>query len=282
MRYVFASLGRFESLGIRVGGPGLANLLFIWANSIIYARDNNLPIINTTWKTIKIGTFLRRERDKRMYLDLFKDQNGIGGIKKFFLINFTNRVIVFSKMENLFLNFKHEHLYIKRELFKIINQKHLVNLNRFNNNSVGVHVRLGDFRTPKNDTFLRNGGWNYRIPIDWYVQIINKIKNISNIPVYIFTDGNQHEIKEILDIDGCKSISFDSSVSDMIALSRCKVLITSGSTFSMWASFLGQNNTIWFPGQLRQEIISSNNIFEGEIDYNQMLPDKLINLIKSV
>ena len=181
MRYVFASLGRFESLGIRVGGPGLANLLFIWANSIIYARDNNLPIINTTWKTIKIGTFLRRERDKRMYLDLFKDQNGIGGIKKFFLINFTNRVIVFSKMENLFLNFKHEHLYIKRELFKIINQKHLVNLNRFNNNSVGVHVRLVDFRTPKNDTFLRNGGWNYRIPIDWYVQIINKIKNISKI-----------------------------------------------------------------------------------------------------
>ena len=41
MRYVFASLGRFESLGIRVGGPGVANLLFIWAKSIIYARDNN-------------------------------------------------------------------------------------------------------------------------------------------------------------------------------------------------------------------------------------------------
>ena len=67
----------------------------------------------------------------------------------------------------------------------------------------------------------------------------------------------------------------------MLALSRCKVLVSSASTFSMWASFLGQTPTIWFPGQMRQKLIINDSLFEGELDYNDPLPTSIIKLIKN-
>jgi len=66
----------------------------------------------------------------------------------------------------------------------------------------------------------------------------------------------------------------------MIALSTAKVLVSSASTFSMWASFLGQMPTIWFPGQLRQKLLLNKNLFEGELDYNDVLPNSIKELVK--
>ena len=68
----------------------------------------------------------------------------------------------------------------------------------------------------------------------------------------------------------------------MIALSECKLIISSGSTFSMWASFIGQNPTIWFPGQMRQSIMLNKSIYEGELDYNDLVPKYLIDYLKNV
>ena len=67
----------------------------------------------------------------------------------------------------------------------------------------------------------------------------------------------------------------------MLALSRCKVLVSSASTFSMWASFLGQMPTIWFPGQMRQKLIINDKLFEGEMDYNDPLPTSIIQLLNN-
>ena len=69
-KYTFVSLGKLESFGIRLGGAGLGNILFPWATALVYAKNNNLERIQTTWRNLKIGTFLRKERDKRMYMDL--------------------------------------------------------------------------------------------------------------------------------------------------------------------------------------------------------------------
>ena len=105
-KYTFVSLGKFESIGIRLGGAGLGNILFPWATALVYARNNNLQRIQTTWRNLKIGTLLRKERDKRMYMNLFTNVDRISGIKKFWLLNFTNQVKYFSGMESLFEPFK--------------------------------------------------------------------------------------------------------------------------------------------------------------------------------
>jgi len=281
MKYTFVSLGKFESLGVRLGGAGLGNILFPWATALIYAKNNNLQRIQTTWKNFKIGTFLRKERDKRMYFDLFTGKDGIGGFKKFFLLNFSSKVKYFSRMDDLFELFKNEQAFVKQELLKIINPYHLQKANEFDASSIGVHIRMGDFRNPDNEDVLRKGAWNYRLPIQWYKNIISKIREVSDMPIYIFSDAENTELEEILDIDNCKRAYFGSAISDMIALSRCKVLVSSASTFSMWASFLGQIPTIWFPGQMRQKLIINEKLFEGEIDYNDPLPTSIIQLINN-
>jgi len=281
MKYTFVSLGKFESLGVRLGGAGLGNILFPWATALIYAKNNNLQRIQTTWKNFKIGTFLRKERDKRMYFDLFTGKDGIGGFKKFFLLNFSSKVKYFSRMDDLFELFKNEQAFVKQELLKIINPYHLQKANEFDASSIGVHIRMGDFRNPDNEDVLRKGAWNYRLPIQWYKNIISKIREVSDMPIYIFSDAENTELEEILDIDNCKRAYFGSAISDMIALSRCKVLVSSASTFSMWASFLGQMPTICFPGQMRQKLIINEKLFEGEIDYNDPLPTSIIQLINN-
>ena len=121
MKYTFVSLGKMESFGYRLGGAGLGNILFPWATALVYAKKHDLKRIQTTWKNFKIGPFLRKERDKRMYFDLFTGKDGIGGFKKFFLLNFSSKVKYFSRMDDLFEPFKHEHNFVKTELLKIIN-----------------------------------------------------------------------------------------------------------------------------------------------------------------
>ena len=145
-----------------------------------------------------------------------------------------------------------------------------------------MHIRLGDFTKEENEEGLRKGNWNLKIPIKWYINIINKIQQISKLPIYIFSDGQDEELIEILKIYNCTRINLGESISDMIALSECKLIISSGSTFSMWASFIGQNPTIWFPGQMRQSIILNKSIYEGELDYSDLVPKKLIENLKNV
>ena len=100
------------------------------------------------------------------------------------------------------------------------------------------------------------------------------------MPIYVFSDAEDEYLKDILNLENCNRVHFGSAISDMIALSNARLLVASGSTFSMWASFLGQNPTIWFPGQMRQSLINKSSFFEGEIDYNDGLPELLINILK--
>ena len=101
IKYTFASLGKLESIGLRVGGAGLGNILIPWATALVYAKKHKLLRIQTTWRTIKLGTFIRKERDKRMYLDLFTREEGVSGIRKFFLLNFSFIFIFFMDIEKI-------------------------------------------------------------------------------------------------------------------------------------------------------------------------------------
>ena len=282
MKYTFASLGRMESLGIRLGGAGLGNILFPWATSLVYAKNHDLKIIKTTWNNLKFGTYIRNEKDKRMYKDLFLETEGISGFEKFFLLNFSKNVRIFSGMDNLFEPFKTNQNFVKSELLKIINPYHIKRASEFNSESIAIHIRMGDFINPVNEKSLRKGEWNYRLPMKWYKGLINKIKKESDLPIYIFSDAFDDEIKEILLFDNCSRVYFGSAISDLIAISKCRILISSASTFSMWASFLGQMPTIWFPGQMRQKLLLDNLKFEGEVDYDDNLPISIIKKLRDV
>ena len=51
------------------------------------------------------------------------------------------------------------------------------------------------------------------------------------------------------------------------------LLIASGSTFSMWGSYLGQVSTIWHPGKLLQHLLIEHPEREIEWAPGDALPD---------
>jgi hypothetical protein len=60
---------------VRAPGPGFGNLLFPIARAVIGQAEVGGDLVLPTMRQIKLGTFLRGERDKRTYGDLFRHRS---------------------------------------------------------------------------------------------------------------------------------------------------------------------------------------------------------------
>jgi hypothetical protein len=74
---------------------------------------------------------------------------------------------------------------------------------------------------------------------------------------------------------------YGSSIADLLALSHAGVLVTSSSTFSMWASYLGRMPAIWYPTQLPHEIYYDKPHWEAHSAESEKLPSKFINILRN-
>ncbi|WPR71652.1 alpha-1,2-fucosyltransferase [Flavobacterium sp. NG2] len=289
--FVNVKLCSTDFLGFRIGGAGLGNILFPWARAVIFAKKNNLEIIDPTWSTYKIGTYIRGEIDKRTYKGIFLSKN-IKGFKKFLLLLFSKKikekevnsntifegkwwkVINFEGMSDQMTDIIDDYEIVKKELYKIVEPSHLVVGSINKSDHIAVHIRLGDFYLPQDEQEIRDGAFSCRLPLQWYIEIIDKIRTKfnENLLVKVFSDGNEDQLRDILVLPNVERVSGGSAISDLLSLSQSKILIASNSTFSLWASYLGRNNTIWFPGTHRVKLFKDyENVFEGEVDYNDDL-----------
>lgn len=295
MAYVYPKFSSYEIPGLRFGGPGLGNLLFIWARSIIFANENHFQIISPTWPSLKIGPWIRNEKDKRFYGDLFKSINSdVRGIKKQALLLFGKKTslddIKFASESSVILydtfemNFNGLVEYRDMLVSTIID--HLKNKNSFAkdfvaDDAVNVHVRLGDFIS--NEKELNSGANNTKIPIDWYVETIEKIRKlVGNVHINVFSDGTDEEIEKLLELDNVERVNFGNSISDIIALSKSPLMISSGSSFSMWARFIGLSSCIAYPKQIKDRFLSDDEGFEVEIGFNDSFSEEVCEKIKKM
>lgn len=105
-------------------------------------------------------------------------------------------------------------------------------------NSIGIHIRCGDFLNSKFDI----------CPPKYYEEALKIIKSDSlksdDEQVYVFTDDTIRAM-EILGKNGADFKYFNSgvqsSLKDMELLSRCSKIIISNSTFAFWAAYLSDN-----------------------------------------
>ena len=223
-------------LGIfRVGGAGLANCMFVVARAYIEALKDHGKIINPTWRKLSIGPILRKERDKRLYNMLF-NSIGIHGLAKcYYLIKnkiFKNSIITHSGLKNYFRDLIPYHDEIIN-FYDQITRDHTSEIldNEDFNNVIGVHIRLGDYLP------------QYRVSLDWFIKIIKQIKEnplYNNFLFFIFSDGSDQELQGLLEIENVERKFYGNAYNDMRALSRCKMIIASDSTFSAWGAFLGK------------------------------------------
>jgi hypothetical protein len=136
-----------------------------------------------------------------------------------------------------------------------------------------AHIRLGDFIKVPGDQLKRDrvnpllrpdqrnkpqATDGLRIPLVWYGNVIRRVRTLyPDLPVYIFSDGREEELSEILTIEGVSLRREGSDVADLLKLAQARLLIGSFSTFSRWATFLGNMPSIWLKTDIEMEPPSS-------------------------
>lgn len=276
--YSYAKLGERDLGLLRIGGTGLGNLLLTWAEFVVGTGKYGLNPIAPTWPQFKLGPLARHESDKRFYRDLFvKGPGEISGIRKLKLLStlpripvadfangsgprrFVNGREVLVEFDNAGVRFENilkDHTFIRGELLKITRGEHKSGLQHDFHRSISVHVRLGDFRVG-----------SLRTPVEWYAGAITAVRRAlgNDLPVYIFSDGEDAELQPVLKIPGARRMGFGSSIADLWALSSANILIaTGGSSFSKWASYLGRMPTVYRPGTLYSRLYYENPAAEAE------------------
>ena len=71
MIYHYPLLSKYDFLLFRLHGAGLANHLFPMYRAFQKSKETNGVFLFPTMVQLKIGTFIRREQDKRIYFSLF-------------------------------------------------------------------------------------------------------------------------------------------------------------------------------------------------------------------
>lgn len=284
-----------------LGRSGLGNMLLPWARCYIWSKDNNIPMIAPIWNKLRIGPYIRREKDKRNYQFLFDNKRYINGTERLFYLLFYKKVNECYKtsLSKNYISFKRKIIYFKglQKYFNPIkgrNEEILSELKKYTKNRylprkipkefIGIHIRRGDFSIPISDEILFSGGYNNQIKIDWYISILNKIRNKLgyNIKAIIFSDAKKNELIKISTLPNIEISISNTAITDLLILSNASIMIASGSTFSMWASFLGQVPCVWFPGQRRDFLIKGNSkaYLEPEINYRGYIPNELLDFCK--
>ena len=278
--YAFPALGSASDCGLfRLGGTGLGNLLFTWARCLVLARQHGLSRIAPTWTQLCRRPWLHNEPDKRTYHDLFQPADDeVTGLARLRLLASAPRVpesalgspipagsvVAFRGMEGFLAPVLAEHKLVREELLKMVREPHKAALRQGFAPPIAVHVRLGDFNAGN------PAEGNQRIGLDWYSGVLSNLRaSLGNLPVAVFSDGSDAELAPLLELENVSRDSFGSSIADILALSQARILVTSGSTFSMWAAYLGQQPAVWFPGRLPHAIQADPS---REISALQVLP----------
>ena len=99
-------------------------------------------------------------------------------------------------------------------------------------NSVGVHVRGGDY----------NQFNNWLLSVDYYERAIAAVKERVKDPVFhIFSDDTTYAWSLLKDIPGKKNIIHETELTDFYLMQHCKHNIIANSTYSFWAAMLNKH-----------------------------------------
>lgn len=276
-----------------VGRVGLAHSLLAWARCELWCKDNGVQMLAPNWNHLRIGPYLRGERDKREYHRLFHFPHYTSGFKRALIIatfptteatasaeeqatekhsQKKREIVVFrNKVTKNFESHFHEITGRGRELrdalVRMTKPRYLPDQITFPH--IAIHIRLGDFSPPSaQGAHSAQGTTNTRQPIDWYACMLANLRVAlgQEIPAIVYSDGSDEELAKVLKIPGVKRASSNSAITDLLALSTADVLISSGSGFSIWGSFLGNVPRICFPDQRLIRALGEPTQVDSEIE----------------
>lgn len=244
-------LSRWDVGVIRSPGPGLGNLLFPIARALIAQKVHGGVFVHPTLRQLKLGTFLRRERDTRTYGSVMRSRTGAewrdwaqaqwcSKIDEDAYCGETGVTVRYSGLKRYFHDLTGYSEIVSAWLQDTVHSVGAMD----NTYDIGLHIRLGDFSQPASD----QGGNNVRLPFSWYRAALEEARRLLGTAkprITLFTDGNVDFVTREL---GMGDLTIDPSSNALTAihnLSRARVVVASRSTFSMWAIYLGGMPAIW-------------------------------------
>jgi hypothetical protein len=242
------------------------------------------------WAQLKIGPLLRGESDSRLYYDLFhRNQSDIAGLQRLWvrlrataapepedlgahsnLGSSSCVLITFSGLADYFRRLLGWESFLYEQLLAITWPRWKLLAGQPLKGPIAIHIRRGDFATPQSPEELRTRG-SVRTPLTWFVETLTAVRRAvaDQVPAYVVSDGTRDELAGILQLKNVDLVRTGSAIGDLLLLARAKVLIGSGgSSFSAWASFLGQMPTVTVPGQSLSwfKLSNSGRRYFGEFD----------------
>lgn len=246
---------------------GLGNELFAWARCVVWCRESGAKMFRARWGQVHVGPYLRLEHDKRQYQQLFQVSGQESWAKIPWLVargyrfrsedelttgELSNRAIVtFDGMKSHFHSLWNKHDLVLSELKSAARAQVISSLPVLPTPHIGVHVRHGDF-APGTTAQLLGGVRNTRIPQRWYIEAVQQVRQSGGeqLVAYVYSDGSDDDLAELLAMPGVQRMPRNNALTDMLSLSRASAVVSSGSTFSAWASFLRQSPTVCHRGQI--------------------------------
>jgi hypothetical protein len=305
--FVYPKLGRVRLGNIYLFGAGLGNSLFPWARSLVAAHRFDLPMLSPVWERVTSGggwitavkTVLLQQQSRRTYRNLFRRRLSLDEQLRELLVlaqavrldedlltkqmkssSSSSRptVFVFEGDRDRFDSLWPQRSYLREEFMKLVEPAVFASVPPWTVPRFGCHIRLGDFAMI-NDS-ARLGQANARLPLAWYAgQLQLLTSHWPNVLIKIFSDGTDLELASILQLPNVSRGNYGNPVADLIAMTRVRLLICSGSSFSAWAAFLGKMPTIWFPGKIGSQMGTKSDATAIELEQNQSLPSYFCNTV---
>lgn len=290
--YAYPRLSKTDLLAIRIGGNGLGNLLLTWARCLAQAEKHGWQMIWPTWGSFKPKNWRVNPYDHRTYTDLFRPTDRyIGGWRKPYRLARhrwireseaaesgapEGSVVEFRGMKDFFAPFLDSQPLVLRELLAMTRQIHLAGYRQEDPAPIAIHVRRGDFIQRGSYEEIVNSH-NSILPLEWYMGALEAVRETLGRPVsaFVFSDGTDEDLAALLSMPAVARVEYGSGLADMLALGRARLLIASGSTFSMWGTYLGQAPTVWHPGKRLQPLLLEHPEREFEWAPGDAMPDWL-------
>ena len=254
-----------------MGRTGLAHSLLAWGRCAVWCRDAGATMLAPRWLRLRVGPYLRGERDKRDYFRTFHPGPLLWEPKRS-IIRATAQTLYaeldlpapnFKPTSNTVVVFRNAQAQNSRKFFHLIAgegtflRDRLVEITRksclpplSSEPHIAIHVRLGDFSLVP-DAQVRKGATNARLSVEWYGRVLDRLRTDLDraIPAIVYSDGSDHDLAPILSRARVTRARSAAAITDLLSISQSTVLIASASGFSQWGTFLGDVPYISYTGQ---------------------------------